>query len=243
MNRARIPALPCLAACAILAGCVSTRSEVRLASPAPATGVAPTRGVAVIRTVRDERFFERVPKPGVTCTPTLGIEGSDAAKPGTEARAIARKRPGNADPWIGSPEPGWWKRLSTPHDALGPPMGDILLESDQSVAGVVRDNLAAALTQAGYAVRESPEGHFDALVIDVHVCAFWSRVRAQFWTPAVSADITTILELSGSAVATVISVHFEDSYQIVLDDAYIETVQNALAEYRRQAAEKAKTFR
>jgi hypothetical protein len=89
----------------ILAGCATSRSEIRLSSPAPAATpqATTTDRAVVIRSVHDERVFEQAPDD--PSTPSLGFEGASQASDDLKARAVGRKR-----------------------NSFGKAMGDILLE-------------------------------------------------------------------------------------------------------------------
>jgi hypothetical protein len=170
-----------LALCVVLVGCATGRSEVTLQSPAAKQPVAgPSTGqVVVIRTVTDERVFEQAPSdPSV---PSLGMAGAGQDPAATKARAIGRKRGG-----------------------FGKALGDVLLENGQTVEGVVRENLTAALRQAGYQVVESAAGS-SALLIDVRIKKFWAWFRPGFWAVTLKANIVTDLELSGANLPTSIT--------------------------------------
>jgi hypothetical protein len=206
-------------ACAVLAGCATSRSEVQLTAPAAApAAAAASKGVAVIRSVRDERVFEQSPSdPSI---PSLGFEGANKASADTKARAIARKRGG-----------------------FGMALGDVLLQNGQTVEGVVRENLKVALQQAGYQVRDAEDGGSPAVVIDVHVKQFWAWFTPGFWAITLAANISTDLDVAGTPSPTAITVHIEDSRQIATESAWIETVDKALTDFRKQATEKAAAFR
>jgi len=210
--------LASLIACVVLAACATSRSEVKLGAPAaaPAEQTGATR-FAVIRSVKDERVFEEAPvDPSV---PSLGFEGAAQATDEIKARAIARKR-----------------------NTLDMAMGDVLLQKGQTVEDVVRDNLTAALRQAGYQVRSADNAGPSAMIVDVHIKQFWAWVQLGFWALTFKANISTSLDLSGTASASTITVHAEDSGQVATDSAWVRVVDRALDAYRSQATEKAVAF-
>lgn len=201
--------------CAILAGCATSRSEVKLSVPAAnTTQAAASNGyVVVIRSVKDERVFEQEPSnPG---TPSLGFEGASKAAAELKLRAIARKR-----------------------NTFGKALGDVMLEGNQTVESVVRANLTASFEQAGYRVITGGTDDPSVLVVDVRIKKFWAWMQPGFWALTLNADIATDLVLSGSVVPTTVSVHVEDGRQIVTDGAWIEIIDAALTDYRTQAATK-----
>ncbi len=214
MTTRRVGLIALLLIGALVGGCATTRSEIKLSSPAAVRAEKTTTGRAVvIRSVTDERVFEQA--PGEPSTPSLGFEGAQQASADIKARAVARKRGG-----------------------FGKAMGDVLLENGQTVAGLVRENLTAAFQQAGYqiagegAVRPAP------LVIDVHIRQFWAWFQPGFWAITLSANIETSLDVAGASSPTVIKVHSEESRQIATETAWLEILQKALLAYREQVVSK-----
>lgn len=209
-----------LAACVVLAGCATSRSEITLSSPeigAPATTENASGRIAVIRTITDERHFEQAPDE--PSTPSLGFEGADKATAAIKARAIGRKR-----------------------NTFGKALGDVLLENGQTVDTVVRHNTAVALEKAGYRVEDSAPAGSNPLIIDIHIKKFWAWFEPGFWAIKLHTNISTELDLSGASTPTTIDVHAEESQLAATDSSWIEIVQKALTEYRNQLAEKAKAF-
>lgn len=204
-----------LLGCVALAGCATSRSEIRLSTPTttqPAAAQA-TGKVAVIRSVKDERAFEQAPSE--PSTPSLGFEGAAQAAADTKLRAIGRKR-----------------------NTFGQALGDVLLQGGQTVEAVVRENLAAALRQSGYQLVEPPSAQEAALVVDVHIKKFWAWVNPGFWSITANTNIETDLDVAGKAGAVNVSVHYQDSRQFVTDGTWIEVVDKALEAYRAEASQK-----
>lgn len=199
--------------CLVLAGCATSRSEIRLASPAPVPAEAARNGqTAMIRVVEDQRQFEQAPRdPSI---PSLGFGGSEAATAEVMARAVGRKR-----------------------NAYGKALGDVLLESDQTVVGVVRESLSVALERAGYRVVEEASGDAAPMVIDVRIKEFWSWFQPGFWSIALNADIVTELQRSDMASPMLISAQARDNRQVATDGAWAEILAKALEAYRAQAVE------
>lgn len=219
MQMSNVVRVAVIFACAGIAGCATSRSEIKLASPvavSPSSGVSTGR-TAVIRLVKDERSFEQAPKD--PSTPSLGFEGADQAAADTKSRAIGRKRNG-----------------------YGKALGDVLLEGGQTVESVVRENLTAALQQAGYQVKSLDADGSAALVIDVHIKQFWAWFKPGFWAITLNTNIATDLELSGAASPTPISVHAEDKRQMATEGAWMEIVSKALVDYRAEVVKKATAF-
>ena len=135
--------------CLALTGCATSRSELKLSAPTPVAAAGPVKGAVFIRTVSDQRAFQQAPSdPSI---PSLGFEGATQASADLKARAIGRKR-----------------------NTYGKALGDVLLENGQTVTDVVRENLAAAFTEAGYKVETDPLAASLPLVIDVDVKQFWA---------------------------------------------------------------------
>lgn len=201
---------------ALTAGCAYTRSEVKLGGydTAGANYTVTKPKVVLIRSVTDERIFEESPsQPNV---PSLGHEGSSQATADTKARAISRKRNG-----------------------FGRALGDVLLKDGQTVPGIVRDNLVAALRQAGYrTTTNAAEAGASPIIIDAHIKQFWAWSEPGFMTVKLSANIATGLEIVGAASQTNVSVHSEDSSGAASDGARVAVIDKALREYRAQVREK-----
>jgi len=207
----RVAAIGILAATApLLAGCATNRSEILPANPVTALAAKPpTKDRAIlIRSVRDERVFaEQSKDPNV---PTLGFEGAAHASADVKARAIGRKR-----------------------NTFGQPMGDILLERSATVADVVRENLSAAFSEAGYKVTtNTADAGERPLVVDVRVKQFWEWFEPGFWALTLHVNIETNLEGPDLHEPIVVGVAAKHSYQAASDDSWLEVLEEALKEYR-----------
>lgn len=178
-------------------------------------GAVASGQVVVIRSVRDERVFEEAPRD--PSMPSLGSGGAAHASADIKSRAIGRKRNG-----------------------FGKALGDVLLESGQTVEGVIRENLAAALQQAGYQVRSENFAGASPLVIDVDIKQFWAWFQPGFWQITLNANIATDLHISGGATPTVVSVHAEDKRQAATERAWIHIIDKALQAFRTDVAAKTK---
>lgn len=201
-------------ASAILGGCATSRSEVKLSSP-PTEAQATSNGrTVVIRSIKDERAFEQAPSN--PSTPSLGSGGATQATEAEKARAVARKR-----------------------NTYGQALGDVLLQEGQTVTGVVREHLTAAFQQAGYRVATSaPAGGPAPLMVDVRILKFWAWMKPGFVALTFNGDIDTVLEVTAPGKPTSIAVHAEESRQLGTDDAWIGILDKTLADYRRQTASK-----
>ncbi len=207
--------IPLVLVFAVLAGCATNRSEIRIPEPGVATASQPATGkTVVIRSVKDERVFEQAPSD--PSTPSLGFGGADQAQADIKSRAIGRKRNG-----------------------YGKALGDILLQNGQTVESVVRENLTVALQQAGYQVKTTTSDTAD-YIVDVHIKKFWAWMQPGFWAISLKTNIETDLNISGKNAPTNISVHVEDSRQLATESAWTEIINKGLQEYRNQVAIKAK---
>lgn len=201
-----------LVGCLLLTGCATSRSEIKLSTPAATEAVAPPSDGkrVVIRSISDDRVFEEKPKD--PSTPSLGFGGAQAAPADVKARAIGRKR-----------------------NTYGKALGDILLENGQTVEGVVRENLTLALQQAGYRV-QGDDASGDALPIDVHIKQFWAWFQPGFWAITLHAKISTEISAGGASAPITIEIHAEDKRQMATDTAWMEIIDQALKDYRTAAS-------
>jgi uncharacterized lipoprotein YajG len=215
MNIRTAGAAALLLASAILGGCATSRSELKIGAPdaSPTAAVTKQRAV-VIRSVRDERQFAE--KPSDPSVPSLGFGGSAAATEQVKARAIGRKRNG-----------------------FGQALGDVLLQDGQTVTGVVRDNLSSAFRQAGYRVApDLASAGPSPLLVDVRVRKFWAWFTPGMMTITLASQIDTDLQISGGGAPTTVSVSAQDNRMAATEDAWVEIVQKALVAYRAEAAKK-----
>lgn len=201
-----------LGLCVVVTGCATSRSEIKISSPAAgATALVNANGpVAVIRSVSDERVFEQAPQD--PSTPSLGFEGAAQASAEVKARAIGRKR-----------------------NTYGKALGDVLLQPGQTVDGIVRENLATALQQAGYQVKSEKDAPDAPLRIEVGIKKFWAWLQPGFWAIKLHTQIATDLRVNGSNTPVPVAVKTEEGMQIVTDSSWMETIGKALDSYRNEA--------
>lgn len=219
MNVKTCGAAALLLASAILGGCATSRSEVKLTAPGAAQAAVTQQRAVVIRSVHDARQFSD--KPSDPSMPSLGSGGASNATEAVKARAIARKRNG-----------------------FGQALGDILLQDGQTVTGVVRDNLAAAFRQAGYrVVPDVASAGPSPLVVDVTVRKFWAWFTPGMLTVTLACDIDTDLKISDGHSVTNVSVSAKDNTAAATDGAWVAVVDKALAAYRAQAAQRVSSAR
>jgi hypothetical protein len=208
----------------VLTGCAqyeTSRSEIKLNNPiaTPPGSIISTGKTAVIRHVTDERVFEQTPQDA--SVPSLGFEGTDQATAETKARAIGRKR-----------------------GRYGNALGDVLLQNGQTAASVIRENLTAALMQAGYEVKNEGVAGPSTLIIDVHIKQFWSWRQSGYYPIILKAAIATDLTISGMHSTVPINGHSELTRHMKIRDesVWIALVTMALDDFRAQVVAKAKTF-
>lgn len=190
----------------MLAGCAVTRSELKVGAEPPATPAASATGKPiVIGSVVDARRFEAAPKdPSV---PSLGTEGGgDEVK----ARAIGRKR-----------------------NTYGMALGDVTLEPGNTVANVVRRQLAVALGEAGYRV-VGPGTDKSAPVVDVRIHQFWSWFTPGFWTITLETIISTDLNVAGRTGPVPVTVRTSESSLAATDGMWLEAIDKALVRWRAE---------
>lgn len=197
----------------VAGGCALSRSEVKLSAPAMDAGAPASGPVVVIRSVKDERTFEQAPRD--PSTPSLGGEGASGASADLKSRAIGRKR-----------------------NTYGQALGDVVLEPGRTVEGVVRENLAAGLRKAGYAVRDAGSAGSSPIFLDVRIRRFWAWLTPGFWAITLRSNVETTITISGGNSAVDVSVTAEQSGMAATDTSWIEVVDNALRLYREQVATK-----
>jgi uncharacterized lipoprotein YajG len=204
-----------LSFCAVMAGCATSRSEILLQDPTPVASdvAAGTKGTVVIRTVKDERVFEQAPKDA--SIPSLGFEGADKATAELKARAVGRKRNG-----------------------YGKALGDVVLKEGQTVEGVIRDNVAAALRSAGFKVADANEVVSGTPVtLDIHIRKFWAWLQPGFWVLAIHTKIATEIDI-GSGQPTTIEVAAVNRSPAAPEGMWTATISKALTNFRTEVAAK-----
>jgi hypothetical protein len=123
-------------------------------------------------------------------------------------------------------------------------LGDILLDKDQTVVGVVRSNLARGLREGGYKLAaDVGSAGVSPILVDVDVKTFWAWMQPGFWALTLHGDITTELRIEGRAEPVVITVETKDSVQLGTDGAWMEILENALKEYRERIIARSASLR
>ena len=201
----RLARLSSLALVAGLVACATGRTVIDLPAP-PAASVPAAAGQAVrIRSVSDDRVFDDAPRqPSV---PSLG-EPASRASASTRAHAVARKCNG-----------------------YGLAQGDVVLSDRADLRDVMRDNVAAALTRAGYRVDANDPA---ARNVDVHVRQFWLWLQPGVAVGVIHSSIVADVSVGGSAAVTV-SAETSQPGQIFSQEAWTNAVQVAVEAWRKQA--------
>jgi uncharacterized lipoprotein YajG len=206
----KLMAAATLTAVLLMSGCATSRSEIKLQSPAiaaPATTVTPGQRAVVIGKITDERVFAEAPNnPSV---PTLGFGGADKATDDVKARAVGRKR-----------------------NSWGKALGDVLLQPGQTVESVIRENLNAAFQQAGYRVKDEGDTGPSPLVVDVHIKQFWSWFTPGAFVVTLSNNIATDLVINGDGKPVVVSTHVEDTHAMATESDWTQIVDKGLSAYQ-----------
>jgi hypothetical protein len=207
----KLLAVAMLTAALLMSGCATSRSEIKLHSPAvvapPAT--ATSARVVVIGAITDERIFEQAPND--PSTPSLGFGGANKATDDIKARAIGRKR-----------------------NSYGMALGDVLLQQGQTVTDVIRENLVAAFQQAGYQVKSKDDAGLSPLVVDVHIKQFWAWFTPGFWAVTLSGNVATDLVIDGGATPVVVSAHVEDKHAAATENGWMQIIEKGLDAYRAE---------
>lgn len=165
--------------------------------------------VVVIQSVTDTRIFEE--RPSRPSIPSLGPEA--AMKPQEEIKKIAVGRVRNGH---------------------GKALGNIILQENSTVEGVMRENLSSALAESGFTVVENtdfiPE---DAIVIDVVIEQLWAWATPG-WKITVECQILTEIKSSKTNDPIVVDLTVSNRHNSVHKNArpWKAIVDKALEEYR-----------
>jgi hypothetical protein len=200
---------------ALLTGCAIGRSTLEITPP---SAVNPDGGAyARIISVDDLRKF--VAKPDDAGTPSLQ-NASEITDPGITARAVARKRGG-----------------------FGMALGDILLSSGQSVAGLIRAAARKAVADKGYAVVEVGSPHYGTAVpINVDIVQFWSWFSPGF--ASVRIDFKGTLTSHGAGLLerdpTTVTSHVTHEGQAIFESDWTDLVQRGVEDLSQRIEESVK---
>lgn len=197
-------AICCLA---LLGGCATNRSYMRLeVAHASATVSTPTGKAVVIDSVQDARKFEE--SPGDPSVPSL--KKGEEYKLGAEQRkrAIARKR-----------------------NSWGKALGDILLEDGQTVETLAHDLVADGFSRHGYQVLAAGSAPpADALHVSVVIDEFWSWFTPGMWTVDMEGKIHTLIR-TASGVQLDVHAYGKNSGASGKEDNWREAYERAFRDF------------
>lgn len=183
-------------------GCATSRGIVDVRV---SSSESSTGGVAVkIVNVADSRKFEVAPK--AQSTPSLNEAEIDDAN--IRSRAIGRKR-----------------------NTYGKALGDFLLPEGKTVQGLVKDAMAKALREKGYAVIEPSSIHYEkAIPLEANINQLWAFMTPGFW--ALTLEFETIVNIQGDVFQNSkeeqIRGYSRMSAQTGAESNYIEVMQNGI---------------
>jgi len=204
MQVSRYALLVCLA---LLGGCATSRSYMKLdAGGASATVSAPTGKSVVFDAVQDARKFEESPSdPSI---PSLKKGDDYKLDAEQRKRAIARKRNG-----------------------FGKAIGDILLEDGQTVETLTRDLVADGFSRHGYQVlAPGAAAPPDALHVNVAVDEFWAWFTPGMWTVDMEGKIHAEIRL-GSGVQLDVRAYGKNSGASGKEDNWREAYARAFKDF------------
>ncbi|WP_177409924.1 flagellar biosynthesis protein [Pseudomonas sp. S09G 359] len=196
-----------IAALMMLAGCVTSRSEVEVNFVPPGNVPATaSNGKKVLISTVDERVFQISPRS--PATPSL--KNDEVTDKSITERAIARKRNG-----------------------YGMALGDVLLPSGRTLSQLVNQSVASAYQQAGYEVVTEPSAADTK--VKVHIVEFWSWFTPGFFTVDVSSKSLLRIEAPGAKTFDVVTLQ-NQSMQVVMEKDWKKITEENLQEVSRQTA-------
>jgi len=197
-----------ISALMLLAGCVTSRSEIDVNFVPPSNvQAAASNGKKVLISTVDERVFQISPRN--PATPSL--KNNEVTDKSITERAIARKRNG-----------------------YGMALGDVLLPSGRTLSQLVNESVASAYQQAGYEVVTEP-GAAGATPVKVHIVEFWSWFTPGFFSVDVSSKSLLRIETPGAKTFDVVTGHNE-SMQLVIEKDWKQITETNLQELSRQTS-------
>jgi len=193
-------------------GCAAKRGEVALQVPTAKAETTPSNGKQIyINSVVDKRVFEV--KPSEPNIPSL--DPSEPQSDDIKARAVARKRNG-----------------------YGMAMGDIVLNTNQTVNSVIKDSLKEAFSGNGYQVIDTKDQITpQTYIADIQILKFWSWMNPGAFAITLNCEIETNVNVKKEGDPKSHSLHVKaaDSFQMGTESNYIEIMQKALQQYIAEA--------
>ncbi len=188
-------------------GCATNRGVIELNIPETVEIPMKNGKQVYIKSVVDNRVFEKKPKdPNIP-----SLNPSKEGDKDTEKRAVARKR-----------------------NSWGKAIGDILLKEGQTVESVIRESLKQGFLENGFDVLENAEqSSSSTYIVDAKINKFWSWMNPGFWTISLSTEINTDIQLKNSTKGRTetISVEFSRHFQTGIEGNWIKVMQGALNEF------------
>jgi len=177
----------------------------------PPASTTTTAGTPVfIDEVTDGRVFED--KPSEPSIPSLKGGHATTESADIKAKAVARKR-----------------------NTYGRALGDILLDGDQTVVGVVRDLLRESFNSAGYfVVDDRSKLGGSGMEVDVEIGKFWAWFTPGFWSVTMESKIETSLHVTqgGESKTVDIRAYGKNSGQSGREDNWIEAYRRGFEDYK-----------
>ncbi|HET9031986.1 MAG TPA: hypothetical protein VFN25_03675 [Dokdonella sp.] len=198
-----------LVAAMAMAGCATSRGTMSL--NVPPAGTTTTSGTTVfIDQIVDKRVFED--EPSEPSTPSLKGRKGSSESADIKAKAIARKR-----------------------NTYGRALGDILLDGDQTVVGVMRDLLREGFSGAGYhVVNDRSQLGEGGMNVNVEVEKFWAWFTPGFFSVSMESQIETRLEVTqdGATRDVGIRAYGKNSGQSGREGNWREAYRRAFEDYK-----------
>ncbi len=120
-------------------------------------------------------------------------------------------------------------------------LGEIVLDDGKTVADLVRDNIVAALREAGFrATINAAEAGRSPLVLKVRITQFWSWHGPDWWNGDIETAIETSFEAGGAVAVPAIKVQADYVLQGGDGDDeryWMKSVNLALTSYRAQVGD------
>lgn len=203
-----------LVAALFMGGCATSRGSMSLTVP-PASGTTSVGIPVYVDQIVDRRVFED--KPSEPSTPSLkGGKGSSESE-AIKSKAIARKR-----------------------NSYGKALGDILLDGDQTVVGMMRDLLRESFNGAGYVVVDdrSKLGS-NGIEVDVEIEKFWAWFTPGFFAVSMESQIETSLQVSqgGESRQVEVRAYGKNAGQSGRDGNWLEAYRRGFEDYKAKLAQ------
>lgn len=191
----------------LVAGCVTSRSEVDVSVPQLNTGnaVANSNGKKVYISSLDERVFQINPRSA----DIPSLKNDEITDKSITSRAIARKR-----------------------NSYGMGLGDVLLPSGRTLSALVNEAVSSAYKKAGYEIVTKPNDS-NAVTVKVHIVEFWSWFSPGFFSVALNNKSHLKIETEGTQNLEVVTLKRE-SMQMVTEGDWTDITEAGLQEITQE---------